>query len=239
MISAEMSIRPWVWETSGDRFEGAVDEHRGAGRRSPSGPARTAAPASAVSWIGHGVPTVALGRDAPARPVQMDRPYLDLTDKVAVITGGRPRDRPRHRHGVRRARRRRRDRQPQARQLRGCGAEITEKTGPGAPRRHPRRQVGRVRAPRRPRTREFGRCDILVNNAGMSPPYPDVGDHRGVLRQGLGGEPQGTVPPRGSLRLAHGRARRRGDPQHLDGRVDPPVAGRGRLRHGQVRGSTR
>ena len=42
----------------------------------------------------------------------------------------------------------------------------------------------------------FGRCDVFVNNAGMSPLYPDPRvHHRGLLRQGRRREPEGTVPP--------------------------------------------
>ena len=156
----------------------------------------------------------------------MDRPYLDLTDKVAVITGGsrgigRAIATAYAEHGA--------DVVIASRKLDNCEAvatEIAEKTG--------RRtlavgtHVGKWDECDRLADRvleEFGRCDILVNNAGMSPLYPNVvDDHRGVLRQGLGGEPQGPVPARRALRRAHVRPRRRGDPEHLDGRVDPPVA---------------
>ena len=148
---------------------------------------------------------------------------------------------PGHRQGdrvrLRRARRRRRDRQPQARQLPGRGRRDRREDGPqDARRRHPRRAVGRVQRASPTRVLEtFGRCDILVNNAGMSPLYAERHrHHRGVLRQGPGREPEGPVRPQPAPRRAHVRPRRRRDPQHLDGRVDPHQPQRGRLRHGQV-----
>ena len=105
----------------------------------------------------------------------MDRPYLDLTDKLAVITGGsrgigRAIATAYAEHGA--------DVVIASRKLDNCEAvatEIAEKTG--------RRtlavgtHVGKWDECDRLADRvldEFGRCDILVNNAGMSPLYPDV-----------------------------------------------------------------
>ena len=107
----------------------------------------------------------------------MDRSLLDLTDKVAVITGGsrgigKAIAFAYAEHGA--------DVVIASRKLDNCEAvanEIAEKTG---------RQtlavgyhvgkLGRVQRAGRHGARDFGRCDILVNNAGMSPLYDEVTD---------------------------------------------------------------
>ncbi|MET0144205.1 MAG: SDR family oxidoreductase [Ilumatobacteraceae bacterium] len=107
----------------------------------------------------------------------MDRSYLDLTDKVAVITGGsrgigRAIAMAYAEHGA--------DVVIASRKLENCEAvatEIAAKTG--------RRtlavatHVGKWAECDALADRvldELGRCDILVNNAGMSPLYADITD---------------------------------------------------------------
>ena len=61
---------------------------------------------------------------------------------------------------------------------------------------------------------EFGRVDILVNNAGMAPLYPslvEVGEE--LFDKVDRRQPQGPVPPDGADRRAHGGRRRRVDHQ--------------------------
>ena len=67
---------------------------------------------------------------------------------------------------------------------------------------------------------EFGRCDVLVNNAGMSPLYDDLPSvTRGALRQGPRRQRSRAVPAQRPDRHADGRGRRRVDHQRHDGRV--------------------
>ena len=107
----------------------------------------------------------------------MDRSLLDLTDKVAVITGGsrgigKAIAFAYAEHGA--------DVVIASRKLDNCQAvadEIAEKTGRKtlAVGTH----VGRwdeCNALADKVLETFGRCDILVNNAGMSPLYADVTD---------------------------------------------------------------
>ena len=104
-------------------------------------------------------------------------PLFDLTDKVAVITGGsrgigKAIAFAYAEHGA--------DVVIASRKLDNCAGrrrrDRREDRPPDARRRHPRRALGRVQRARRHGPREFGRCDILVNNAGMSPLYADVTD---------------------------------------------------------------
>ena len=70
----------------------------------------------------------------------------------------------------------------------------------------------------------FGRVDVLVNNAGMSPLYDSVDTrHRGPVRQGDRGEPEGPVPARRAGRHPDGGGRRAG---RSSTSAAPPPSGR-------------
>ena len=93
---------------------------------------------------------------------------MDLTGKVAIVTGSRPGPRPRLRHRTRRRRRRRRHQRRRRGRRRGRRRHDhrrrrhapSPRSSPSARARPPQALVDRA-------VKEFGRLDILVNNAGI------------------------------------------------------------------------
>ena len=182
----------------------------------------------------HFRPKEAVGRRSPIRlhPARSPADLFDLTGRVALVTGGYARPRPRHPAHARPRRCRHHRVEPQARRVRRGGGRGSCARPAHARSLLSRRPLGRDPGPGRRCVRHLRSRRHPGQQRGARTHLPESsGGDRGALGQDAGRQPERPVPPHGARGRADDGSGRWLDRQHLVDRRRPPDE-----RHPSVRG---